>query len=160
MSTTLSNPSISAGISATIESGLLSGTITHRPAAQSPSVGTNAGNVNLIYSADFTVTSGSPLSLDLSSIADAAGNVVTFGHITHFLAENRSTNTAEIMSLFGGTNGVFTADPKPLQANGGLSFMANPNPGVTIDGTHKIVTVTVAAGTSVPGRLTIIGRTT
>jgi hypothetical protein len=162
MSTTLSSPAISSSITAGLASGLLSGTVTHEPAQQTPAVGTNAGNVNLAYSADFTVSSGSPLTLDLSSIADAAGNTAVFGHVTHWLVENRSTNAAELMTLGGGSNPLIPArsGADVIQANGGYDLKASPNPGIVRDATHKTFQIAVASGTAVPGRLTILGRTT
>jgi hypothetical protein len=161
MSTTLSSPAISASITAGLASGLLSGTVTHEPAQQTPAVGTNAGNVNLLYSADFTVSSGSPLTLDLSSIADAAGNTAIFGHVTCWLVENRSTNAAELMTLGGGSNALIPArtGADVIQANGGFDLMAAPT-GIVRDATHKTFQIAVASGTAVPGRLTILGRTT
>jgi hypothetical protein len=86
--------------------------------------------------------------------------VVSFGHVTHWLVENRSTTTAETMTIGGGTNALIAARAEPVQANGGLDFMAAPNPGILRDATHKTFQIAIASGTSVPGRLTIIGRTT
>jgi len=158
MSITLSNPSIVVQASADVASGLLSGSHIHR-IAQTPNVGTSAGNVNLLAPYSFTLATGTPLSIDLTAAIDAGGNTVTFGHLTHYVLENLSTVSGENIAIGGGSNGVFTLDPTTAKPNGGAKFLADPNPGITIDSTHKIITLAAAAGTAVAGRITFYGRT-
>lgn len=159
MASTLSNASISSQISVDIVRGGLLGTVTHRN-AQTPAIGTVTNQVNLVFQNDFTVATGTPITFDLTSLTDPAGAAINFGHVTHFHVENFSTITGEDLTIGGGTNGLFAADPKPVRANGGNVQHADPNPGILVDGTHKIIQLAAAAGTAVLGRITIIGRTT
>ena len=156
MSTTLSNLNINSQISADIASGLLTGKFNNRSAA-TPSVGTSAGSINLLVHQTFSINSGTPLAIDLTSVADVAGNTVTFGHLNYIKILNSGTNSGGDLSIGGGTNGVFTADPKSIRANGGIATHYDPNPGITIDSTHKIITVTSASG-AVTGSITLAGR--
>lgn len=157
MSTVLSNPTITTQLSSDLVSGLLSGNVTHRHAL-TPSIGTPAGSVNLMYTSSFTLASGTPLSIDLTSIIDVGNNSVSFGHLTHLLLENISLVSGENIAIGGGTNGVFTLDPTTAKPNGGAKLLIDPNPGIVIDGTHKIITLAAASGTGVLGRITILGR--
>lgn len=159
MASTLSNASISSQISVDIVRGGLAGTVTHRN-AQTPAIGTVTNQVNLVFQNDFIVATGTPLTFDLTSLVDPAGSAINFGHVTHLHIENLSAVAGEDLTVGGGTNGLFAADPKPIRANGGNVQHADPNPGILVDGTHKIVQLAAAAGTAVLGRITIMGRTT
>src|SRR3954464_9895168 len=119
MSTTLSNPKITAQVESDFVAGLVSGNLLHR-VTSTPSVGTPAGSVNLEYTNSFTLASGTPLSLDLTSLVDVGGNTVTFGHVNCILLENLSIVSGENIAIGGGTNGVFTLDPTVARANGGF----------------------------------------
>jgi hypothetical protein len=160
MSTTLANIAPRVQLSAVIASGRLSGTVLHQYNGPPIAFGTAVGQVNLCATVDFTVTSGTPYTLDLTALTDAGGSAITFGHLTHLQLENMSVTTGQDFTLGGGTNGVFTAAPNVIAANGGLWFLANPSPGVLVDSTHKIISISVAVGTGVSGRLTLFGRTT
>jgi hypothetical protein len=156
MSTTLSNLNINSQILADVANGLLSGNFNNRSAA-TPSVGTAAGSINLLVHQTFTVSSGTPLSIDLTSVVDVAGNTVSFGHLCYSKVVNSGTNSGGDLNFGGGTNGVFTLDPKVVRANGGIATHYDPNPGITVDSTHKIVTVASVSGT-VTGSITLAGR--
>jgi hypothetical protein len=158
MSTTLSNIGVNSQITADIASGLLSGNFNNQSLATPPS-GTATGSLNLLAHQSFTVTAGSPLSIDLTSIADVGGSTVTFGHLCYVKVVNGGTNSGGDLQIGGGTNGVFTLDPKLIRSKGGIATHFDPNPGITIDSTHKIITITSASG-SVPGTITLAGRTT
>lgn len=159
MAVTLSNPSIIAQIVADIVSGRLSGNVRHAYSGPTLTIGSGAGQIQKIVTVDFTVSAGTPLDYDLTAIDDPGGSAISFSFLTHLMIENLSTTAGQDMSLGAGANPVYaTADAGVIQANGGVSFKATPNPGVTIDATHKTIRITVAAGTNVQGRLTLIGR--
>lgn len=158
MAETLTNPTVSAQLSINVAAGPLSGTVRQTYGGPTLTIGSTAGQINRKHSVDFAVTAGTPYTLDLTALTDLNGAAMSFSFWTHLLIENESTTTGQDMTVGGGTNGVFTADPVPIQANGGGRMWLNPNPGVTVDGTHKIIQITVAAGTAVAGKLTIFGR--
>jgi hypothetical protein len=155
MSTTLSNINVNSQVAADVANGLLSGNFNNRSAA-SPSTGTAAGSLNILCHQTFSINSGTPLSIDLTSIADVGGNTVAFGHLCYFKVVNSGGGD---LNIGGGTNGVFTLDPKPIRDTYGVATHYDPNPGITIDGTHKIFTLDAASGT-VAGSITLAGRTT
>lgn len=161
--TTLSNPRTGVSISASLAVGatgaaLLSGTINHAPTNQTPTVGNSAGNVNKIYANQITLATGTTTTLDLTALTDPAGGTVSLVHVNHFLIENLSTATAEIITAGGGTNGLVDTITLPIAANGGKLFYEAPNPGITVDSTHKLLRLDVASGTAVLVNVTILGR--
>lgn len=156
--TTLSNVRVALQIAADLVTSLFRGAVNHQ-VSQTFTIGSAAGNVQKIYSSDFVVVnSGTPTTFDLTSLLDPGAGAVTFAFVTHIIIENLSTTTAEIMTVMGGTNGLQATSTNPLQPNGGVWVMCNPNPGITVDGTHKIVNLAVASGTNVSGKITILGR--
>jgi hypothetical protein len=161
MATTVASPALAASVTANLTGGA-------PPApSQSPvnhsynptlTVGAAAGQSNKVYSAPFTVTTGTPLALDLTTLVDPLGGALNFSAVTSILITNDSTTAGQDFTIGGGTNGLFTAAPNIVAANGGAYFISNPTAQITVDGTHKILTIAVAAGTGVGGKVTIVGR--
>jgi hypothetical protein len=161
MASTMTSPQIAAAIQAGLAGGAAPAPSTsnvNHSAALTPAVGGSAGQVNKIYSAAFTVTTGTPLSIDLTALTDPLGAALNFTNVAAILISNDSVVAGQDFSVGGGTNGLFTAAPNIIAANGGMYLLANPNPGITVDGTHKIITITVAAGTGVGGKITVLGH--
>jgi len=80
-------------------------------------------------------------------------------HVCAILVENDSTTAGQDMTIGGGTHPVSATDSGTAQANGGVWLMWNPNPGYAVSaGSADTITVTVAAGTNVAGKITILGR--
>jgi len=136
----------------------LSGTVKHEKSVSVP-VGTGAGKANIVVQRDVTVTSGAPLTIDLTSVADVSGTVQAFAVMTHWAVENLSNNVGEDFTAGGGANPVIAADPETIQAVGGHTYKACPGAGRPVAGGTKNFQLSVATGVNVPGRLTIIGRT-
>lgn len=159
MASTLDNLAAAASLVADLASGQLGGQVALRY-AKGLTFGTAAGNVNAIVARDLVIATGTPFTVDLTAAVDPAGNTVAFGHLTHWMLQNLSAQAGEDLTFFGGTNGVMAALPMPCRANGGNLHHADPNPGIAIDGAHKIVQITAAAGAAVAARLLLLGRTT
>jgi len=100
------------------------------------------------YFGNFTVTT-SPTSIDLTGLTDAYGSALSFATIRHLqITNNDETNS---LTVGGGTNGLFTTLPFSLvgysASNGtsdGSCLQLTTN--LTVDGTHKILTLTAGAG--------------
>ncbi|WP_020469317.1 hypothetical protein [Zavarzinella formosa] len=87
-----------------------------------------------------TYASGSPTSIDLTSLTDAYGNPISFATIRHImLVNNDATNS---VTVGGGTNGLVAALP-PIIGGGAVNLTTT----LAVDGTHKILLITPAAGT-------------
>lgn len=163
MATTLSNPSITINTRASLASGIapavLGCTVNQSPAT-SIGVGSTAGNVNVCFSEAFTVTSGTPITVNLLTGTDPFGTALGMVHVSHILVENASTTTGQDFTVGGGTHPVLGTDLYLCQANGGVVCVVNPNPGYSVvTSSSDTLQISVAAGTSVAGRITVLGRT-
>jgi hypothetical protein len=162
MSTTLSNPSASVQLKCQLTAGaspaLVSSQVNHQPNI-SLGAGSTGGNVNECFSEAFTVSAGTPITISLPSANDPLGNALSFVHVTSVLVENDSTTAGQDFTVGGGTHPVLGTDQGTAQANGGAFFVFNPNPGYSVvSGTSDTLQISVAAGTSVAGKVTIFGR--
>lgn len=165
MSATLASPQCAAGITATLSSTTGSATsttnISHQHTSQ-PTVGSSAGNVSKAWTGTITVTdSGTPnLSTDLTTgLTDPQGNALVFSKVQQMIFESLESATANIVTLFGGSNGLVATGTLTLLAGGKIVWDAGIlGDGITVDSTHKIIQVATAAGTSVKVKTTILGR--
>lgn len=145
-------------MSAGFAAGAVSGSANHRNEIIFP-VGAAAGQVGFIVIVPLLiVNAATPTIIDLTSVRDIGGNLVTFGHLTHYALTNQSITPGEDMTEGGGANPVIAAASEVCPAVGGIVGKAFPNPGKVVDGTHKNFQVAVAAGANVPGLLTLWGR--
>jgi hypothetical protein len=165
MAATLSNVQVGGALVATLTSSTGSSTTAttiNHATANTPVVGAGAGQVNKIYDAQLAiVAAGTPQSLDLTSgLFDPQGNALVFTKVNQIKISNLSVTPGEDITPFGGTNG--------LMATGTAKLLAGPTPGsitydfgttgITVDGTHKILLLTSAAGSNVPVKVTVIGQ--
>ncbi len=162
MASTLANPQISSAITVALSGGaapaVASANVQHS-VAQTLTVGASAGQVSKVYSASLLVSTGTPASLDLTTgLFDPLGVALVFTKVSAIHINNLSTTVGQNLTIGGGTNGLFTASPNTCDANGGEWFIASPTAQITVDGTHKIITITAAAGTNVPYNITVIGQ--
>jgi hypothetical protein len=163
MSTTLSNPSATAQIKCQLTSGAAPAVVTsqvnHQPNVSIGAANT-AGNVNCCFSEPFTVSSGTPLTINLVSALDPLGAALGAVHVTSVLVENDSTTAGQDFTVGTGTHAALGTDQGTAQANGGVFFVINPNPGYSVvSGTSDTLQISVAAGTNVPGKVTVLART-
>lgn len=163
MSTTLVTPKVAIAATSQTTSGVAPATVVGTVAQSTtwaPTVGTAVGNVNLLYSAAQTVTNGTPLVLDLTSLTDPNGNAVVFAHVQAIVVTNNSIVAGQDLTIGGGTNPLST-DLHTAQANGGAAAIIAPNPGFAVVGSStNNLKVVVAAGTTVPFSISIYGRST
>ncbi|MGA3066086.1 MAG: hypothetical protein ABSF29_04480 [Tepidisphaeraceae bacterium] len=162
MATTLTNPSATAQIKCQLGAGAVPALVTSQVNHQ-PNVGLGAGNttgsVDRCFSEPFNVTSGTPLTINLVTALDPLGTALGAVHVTSVLVENDSTTTGQNFTVGAGTNPVLGTDQGTAQANGGVFFVINPNPGYSVvSGTSDTLQISVAAGTNVPGKVTILAR--
>jgi hypothetical protein len=162
MPTTLSNPIISVQLKCQLTGGAAPAVVTslvnHQPNVALGS-GNSAGNVDQCLSEPFTVSAGSPLTINLSSATDPLGGALAFAHVSGVLVENDSTTAGQDFTVGGGTHPVLGTDQGTAQANGGAFFVINPNPGYSVvSGTSDTLQISVASGTNVPGKITVLGR--
>lgn len=154
MAATLSNPTVISQIALDFVSGAISGSVNHREAPTIGS-GTPSGSINLAITKDVLVATGTPLVIDLTAVDDPSGATISLSHFCGCLFKNQSGVTAEVFTVGGGTNAIISALPD-VEPSGHI-HQYNPT-GKTVDSTHKNLQFTVASGTSVAGRLTILGR--
>jgi hypothetical protein len=162
MATLLSSPSVTSSVTANLTGGAApapsQSPVNHTYAPAVPlAVGSGAGQANKCYSAAFSVTSGAPLLLDLTALTDPLGGALNFTNVSEILITNDSTTAGQDFTIGAGTNGLFTAAPNVVRANGGQWHLTDVNPGITVDGTHKIFQIANASGTA-SGKITILGR--
>ena len=162
MSTTLSNPTISLAIKASLASGAAPapiGSIVNHAPSVALGAGSTAGNVDRCYSTAIAVTTGTPLTLNLISALDPLGNALAMAHVTAVLLENSSNTAGQDFTIGGGTNPALGSFAGIAQANGGACLVCNPSPGFAVaSGSADTITIAVAAGTDVPGKITVFGR--
>jgi hypothetical protein len=156
-STIMTNPSVSIMTSCLLQMG--SSPVHYSSVNQYPqiylSAGSSNGQVDKCYSAPFTVTNGTPLTINLSTGCDPFGNTLFMNYITHLLIENDATTTGHDMTLWGGSNPVLPSDSVSIHSLGGCYAWTSP---VGYPITSNInVQITIAAGTA-SGKITILGR--
>lgn len=145
---------LTGGVAPAIASCPVNHTISPTIAASSA-----AGGADLVYATAGTVTSGTPVVIDLTTgLTDPLGVALVFAHVVAIMVTNDSTTVGQTLTVGGGTNPILASESDPVQANGGGFVVVAPNPGFTVDSTHKTLQVLVAAGTSVPYKLTVLGR--
>lgn len=162
MATTLSSPSVQATIRCQLQTGAAPA-IVGSSVVQTPNttlgVGSIAGSVNRCISEAATVTSGTPFTFNVSSGLDPLGTAAGFVHLVAIMVTNLSTVAGQDLTVGAGTDPVMGTDSDLVQANGGVLYKVNPNPGwAVVGGTSDVLTITVAAGTAVPFQITLLGR--
>jgi hypothetical protein len=115
--------------------------------------------VDRCFSESFTVTAGTPLTINVSSATDPIGSALGMVHVTSVVVENDSTTAGQDFTVGAGTHPVLGTDQGTAQANGGVFCVLNPNPGYSVvSGTSDTLQISVASGTNVAGKITIFGR--
>ena len=162
MAQTISSPKVSlqmtAGVTDSLAYPLATYQVNFQPAFN-VSFGTGAGQANLAYTAAFTVTNGTPLVLDINALVDAVFQTSqSFFRMLGYGVENDSLTAGQDFTVGGGSNPISPTDVNLCKANGGAILVWNPNPGYVMNSsTAHLLQITVAAGTTVPGKITIFG---
>lgn len=124
-------------------------------------VGTATGQVNKVYDGEITIaSSGSPSTIDLTAAVDPQGTSNNFSVVNAIIITGESTTAGEDITPFGGSNGLLaTGTAKILAGTKPGSVVYNfGTTGLTVDSTHKIITLTSAAGTNVKCKVTVVGK--
>jgi hypothetical protein len=161
MATTISSPQISFTASAQLTSGAAPAPLqssVNQQLTTALTVGSSAGNVGLVISEAFTVTSGTPFTIDVTNATDPCGNAVDMAVVTDIFLTNLSTTSGQDMTLGGAVTNFLIGAQQPVKAQTGKSGIALCGIELTVSSTVKVLEVTVAAGTSVAGQITIFGR--
>ena len=160
MAATISSPQVSAFVQFLASIAGANGNLTfNQNVSQALTVGNTAGQANKAYQAALTVSTGTPLSIDLASLTDVTGAAITLTHVTTIVITNNSTTTGQDLTIGGGSNPLSASVAGVASANGG--FMVNHNPAVGYvynASTAHLIQITAAAGTNVPLTITILGR--
>jgi hypothetical protein len=162
MPTTLSNPVATVQLKCQLTAGaapaIVTSQVNHQPNLPI-GPGNTAGNVDRCFSESFTITAGTPLTINVATATDPLGNALGIVHVSSILVENDSTTAGQDFTVGGGTHPVLGTDQATAQANGGAVCIVNPNPGyAVVSGASDTLQISVAAGTSVTGKVTILGR--
>ena len=119
------------------------------------------------YAASLTVTAGTPVLVNLtngSSIKNPDGSFAVFGDIVALGLLNNSATTGQFMTIGGGTNDVTSiwgASGTEIIMPGGMMVKTAPKNGnafVVTATTACVLQIVVAAGTSVPFDLFVLGH--
>lgn len=156
MATVLSNLRLVTSFTTSLVNGPLNGSVTTER-SESPAVGNAAGQLEFAVARNVTIATGVPLDIDLTAVADAAGNVVAFAKLCGWLLLNDSAVAGENLVIGGGANPIIAAagpTARPL----GASMETMTLNGIVVDATHKTFRVAAAAGAAVNGRLVLFGR--
>lgn len=170
--TVITNPKIRIAFTASLAAGDLSAPAavavdvgTDPRVGVSPGVGAAVGQVSAVYAIEGTVSSGSPVTIDVTSLTDPAGNAIpSLARVLGFCIENLSVTAGQIITLAGGASNPLFSDQMTLQPNtdsfpvGGTGAIWNPAPGYAVDSTHKTIMVSVAAGSNVRYNLALFGN--
>lgn len=104
--------------------------------------------VTKTYFNSLSITS-SPTSIDLSSFTDCFGNAISMTTVKEIIIYNHDTAIA--LTVGGGTNGLFATLPFTLTGytatTGSNGTCLHLTTSITVDGTHKILTLTAGSGT-------------
>jgi hypothetical protein len=150
--------SLKAQLTAGASPAVVASQVNHSPTF-TIGAGNTAGNADRCYSAPFTITAGTPLTVNLSTALDPMQTAIGMLHVSAILVENDSTTAGQDFTIGSGTHPLSATDSGTAQANGGVYLMWNPNPGYAVTtGSADTLTLTVANGTNVPGKITILGR--
>lgn len=99
--------------------------------------------ISKVYFNTYTVGT-SPTSIDLTTLTDPFGVALSFGSVVDLLIVNNDTTNA--LEIGGGSNGLFTLLPVNLAGQVGGSSLHWTTP-ITVNGTHKILTLQATAST-------------
>jgi hypothetical protein len=159
---TVSSPTVKLSVSANLSTGAApapSSSVVNQGITGSPTVGSAAFNVNKVISKAFTITTGTPYSIDLNASTDPFGVAVSMTKVTDIILTNLSTTAGQDMTLGSSVSNSFMgAMPVDAVAQPTLSGICLRGIEKTVDATHKVLEITVAAGTAVAGQITVLGR--
>ena len=159
----LSNLNLAAMLSATLTGGsvpaYISSAISEPPTQQSGpqlTVGNASGQVDVVYCGNFTITAGTPLTINLGTCLDPLGGNASMLHVAVIIVANTNSSGGNL-TIGGGTDPVLGSDVNTIMP-GGVIFKINQSPGYpVVASASDTLTITASIGT-VTGRITVLGR--
>jgi hypothetical protein len=129
---------------------VLAVTPTFQPTLGQYTSGTAAGQIDLAHMSRQTISSGTPISLDISGggLKTLLGNAANFARVDFLAFSNRSTNVVTLTGNFMTTS--FGASFSMALAGGGRFIYDNPSAtGLAVtNSTADTITLTSASGTN------------
>lgn len=167
MASTLNQVSVTASISYGLISGVtpdIISAVNTLSSAVNLQIGTSTGQPNAIMAGSSTITSGTPVVVDVFTGTDPLGATPVMLHVFGIMVINNGTVTGNDITVGAGTHplmgsGVTTVVQSGAAGFGGGVFLnVNTSPGFAItSGSADSLTFTVSAGTAVPFKYIIIG---
>ena len=122
--------------------------------------GTGTGEATASYRSEFTVTVGTPYSIDLQALFDQFGAALAFTKIKGFKVEiGAVSTTGNTLAITGNFNPLSAASSSAMA---GLALydaaVVYRGAGVTVDGSHNTLTFTATGTGTVTATLTLVGN--
>lgn len=126
--------------------------------------GTSANQADLVYAsaAAATISSGTPLDVDLNSLTDAFGSAIAFVEVCRFIVVNSSTTAGQTLTVGNAASNAWTgwsggATHTSIIGPEGALFWWSPSDGGAVSGSNKVLRI-VASAANIPYKLLIVGR--
>lgn len=126
--------------------------------------GTSANQADLVYAsaAGATISSGTPLDVDLNSLTDAFGSSISFVEVCGFVITNDSTTASQTLTVGNAASNAWTgwsggATHTSVVGPEGALFWWSPSDGGAVSGSNKILRIAASAA-SMPYKLLVVGR--
>lgn len=108
--------------------------------------GTAAGQVDTIFAAQYSVASGTPLTVNLQSCTDLAGNTVTFARVREFIVQVTDATAGHTLQVYAAASNGWSVLPPSGSAivvqPGGSSVFHLSDPSSSGSGVGNVVTST------------------
>lgn len=127
-----------------------------------PGVGAVAGSVDRCYAGTYSVTSGTPVTINLLTALDPCGTAAGIVYIEDILIENDNTTAGQDLTVGGGTHPALGTDSYTVQAgtsasNVGAAQLHFPTGLHIVTSSSDTLTLTAASGT-ITGKIVVLGR--
>jgi hypothetical protein len=105
--------------------------------------GTGANQVDTIFGTKYTLTASTPVTINLQSATDPAGNTVAFARVREFVVQVTDTTAAHTITVYRAASNGWSVLPAstnavPVQANNGIFYLNDPKS--TGSGNGNVVT--------------------
>lgn len=126
--------------------------------------GTSANQADRVYAspAAATISSGTPLDVDLNSLTDAFGVAMAFVEVCGFIITNDSVTAGQTLTVGNATTNAWTgwsggAAHTSIIGPEGCLFWWSPSDGGAVSGSSKVLRIAASAA-SMPYKLLVVGR--
>ena len=124
--------------------------------------GTSANQADKVYAVSGTISSGTPLDLDLTALTDVFGVAVNMAEVVGFLLRNKSTTATQTLTVGNAASNAWVAwqsgtTPAVVIGPEGCLLWWSPSDGAAVTGTTKVLRIAASAA-SVAYEFIIFGR--